>query len=47
VIVLRFIEEVSLAMVSQILGTSESATRQLQYWALQALGHVLAARETM
>jgi RNA polymerase sigma-70 factor (ECF subfamily) len=46
VIVLRFIEEVSLAMVSQILRTSESATRQLQHRALQALGHILGARET-
>jgi RNA polymerase sigma-70 factor (ECF subfamily) len=46
VIVLRFIEEVSLPMVSQILGTSDGATRQLQHRALLALGRVLSARET-
>jgi RNA polymerase sigma-70 factor (ECF subfamily) len=46
VLVLRVIEGMSEAAVSQILGTRASVTRRLQLQALQALGRILAARGT-
>jgi DNA-directed RNA polymerase specialized sigma24 family protein len=44
VIVLRFVEGLSDAEVSEIIGRSEDATRRIQHGALRALGRILAAR---
>jgi RNA polymerase sigma-70 factor (ECF subfamily) len=44
VIVLRFVEGLSHAEVSQIIGKSEDATHLIQHRALQALGRTLASR---
>jgi RNA polymerase sigma-70 factor (ECF subfamily) len=44
VIVLRFVDGLSHAEVSQIIGKSEDATQLIQHRALQGLGRILASR---